>query len=370
MSNRNQDSFGVKQIILPFLFAQDNGLKITASVNQSYDDNITYSANNTKSDYVSSVGINLNANRQEKLRILSLDLGLTHHLYWRYSGFDNTSFTAEGSFSQEFDKYNRINIRNSFRYADEPSSFEDEFGRTSGRYSYYRNNLSLEYSYDLTKQSLVISRVSAELYDVNRNDLSDSYLWRIGGEYDYAFSSKILTYLLYDFAYRDFSPGKDASFHLFALGTRYFFSSQLYSDTRLGLNLIDSFNNKTYTKRSLYASLTNEFDANTRASFSFSQEYTANRDTQDLFNYRQLSIILGRQITSRLRTGLSAFYGKGKYTVLNIKDTLQGAGVGLEYDLWHNWKVVCRYSYSETDSNVKNRQYQRNYASVGLSAWF
>ncbi|MDD5348337.1 MAG: hypothetical protein PHT59_06975, partial [Candidatus Omnitrophica bacterium] len=345
-------------------------LQLSATVIESYDDNITFAQSNAKSDSLTSVIVALEAIREEKLKKISLGASIAHNFYQTYSDFDNTAVTLTGSLQQEFDKYSRISLRDAFRHADEPASFEDEFGRTAGRYSYYRNNLDLEYTHDFTRQFTMIARASNEVYDVNRNDLSDSYLYRLGLEGDYALSSQAIVYGLYDVYRREFDPGQEALFNLLAAGSRYYFTSQLSCDARAGVNFINSYDEKDYTKPSLFVSITDEFDAASRATLSVVREYSANRDTQDLFDYWQANASFTRQAFERLRASLNAFYGKGTYDAYDIEDTLQGAGASFEYDLLHNARLVLRYTYSRTESNVTSREYKRNFYSGGISIRF
>ena len=141
-------------------------------------------------------------------------------------------------------------------------------------------------------------------------------------------------------------------------------------DGRAGLDIIESFNDRTYTKPSFQLTVTDEFDKSSRLSVSLLKEYTVNAYTEDLFNHWQASVSFNRQVFQRLNAGLSAFYGEGKYASRGIEDELKGCKVSFDYDLLRDAKLFWGYTYSRTDSNSDTRDYARNFYSAGIKAVF
>ncbi len=367
-------SFGVIFCLIPSLgwAYQIGDLEVTlrTSLSEAYDDNITFASTNQKNDLITGLNLGLDAKYEGKNRSLALSTDVSHQIFDTYTNFNNTSENISLTYQQEFSKYARLSLKDSFTHSQEPRTFEDEFGRTTGRYSYYRNNVSLEYTRDVTKQLSLIGRFANEIYDPSRSDLSRSILFKLGVEADYAFNSQTIVYAVYEFSRRSFELGRDAVFNIVGAGVRKYFTSQLYADLRTGMNFINSFNNRDYSKPFYQLSLTDELDNNSRLTFSLIKEYTVNAYTEDLFNSWQSSVSFSRQLLQRLSANLSAFYGEGEYTNQGIKDKLRGVGINLAYDLLHNVKLNSGYSYSKTTSNFSSRDYTRNYVSAGLRVDF
>jgi hypothetical protein len=345
-------------------------LKVLGSLTESYDDNVALTQTNEKDDFVTNAMIGLLARYDGKTEGLEFRGHVTRHDYNDYNNYDNTSEDFSLSAKKEFSAYERAIVSDTFIHAEEPSSFEDEFGRTSGRYSYYRNRFNLAYSKDLSKEFTLIGRYLNDYDTYSRSDMSDSVQNRVGFEGDYIVSSHTTVFGAYDFYQRDFDPGSQATTNSLSAGARQYFTSQVFLDANTGVDFIKSFNNKEYTKPHLTASLTDDFDETTRLSLSYDKRYYTNSSTQDLFNYWQTSLNFNKRVFLRLGFNASGFYGKGTYASFGIEDTLKGAGAGLSYDIKDNIKGTLNYSYSKTTSNVISREYVRNVVSTGITVEF
>ncbi len=344
----------------------DVDLELKASASEAYDDNITFVNTEEKKDSSTNLNLGLDGNYVGKTRSLYFSVNLNHQIFDTYSNYDNTSENLSLAYLQEFSKYSRISLKDSFTHSEEPRSFEDEFGRTSGRYSTNRNKFNAEFTRDYSQKFRLIWRYSYEIYDPSRSDLSSSYQNKLGAEADYAFNSQTIGYVTYDFSQRNFDPGSEATFNILGAGLRQYFTSQFYADARFGLDLINSYDERNYAKPFFFLSLSDEFDPTSKLTVSLVKEYTANAYTQDLFNYWQISASLTKQVFQRLRLGLNVFTGEGKYNSLGIEDKLKGLSLGLDYDLLHNLTAKLQYSYSQTESNFESREYTRNFISLGL----
>jgi hypothetical protein len=348
----------------------DTDVSLRAGASLAYDDNITFARDNRKSDSSTDLSLGLDAKYEGKTRSLGLSANLNHQFFQTYSNFDHTSENASLTYNQEFSKYSRMSLQESFSHTQEPRSFADEFGRTSGRYSYITNRLGLDYTHELSRQLSLIARFSNDLYDPSRSDLSRSSQNRASLEADYALSSRTITYAGYSLIRRDFSPGSDALFNILFAGLREYFTTQLFLDAGAGFNFIRSFNGRNYNRPFLQLALTDDFNATDRASLTLTKNYTANAYTQDLFNYWQVSCAFLKQVFPRLSLNADIFYGQGTYSAIDIKDKLSGSSLGLGYELWHNTKATLQYSFSQAKSNDSGRDYKRNYVSAGLTMNF
>ena len=345
-------------------------LKVLGSVYETYDDNVAYTKTNKKSDYITNAKIGLSAKYEGKTEGLEFLGNVARHQYKDNNNFDNTSEDFSLSAKKEFSPYDRAILSDTFIHAEEPSSFEDEFGRTSGRYSYNRNRFNLAFSKDLTKEFTLIGRYLNDYDTYSRSGMSDSVQNRLGFEGDYSISSHTTVFGSYDYYRRDFYPGADATTNSLSAGARQYFTSQIFLDANAGLDFITSFNQKDYTKPHLTASLTDDLDDTTRLSLSYDKRFYTNSSTQDLFNYWQTSVTFTKRVFQRLGFDASGFYGKGTYPTLGIQDTLKGASAGLSYDIKQNIKGTLNYSYSKTTSSDSSRDYVRNAVSTGITIEF
>jgi len=345
-------------------------VKVLTSLTETYDDNVAYTSTNEKDDFITRARIGLSALYEAKTESLELRGNIIHHKYADYDNYDNTSEDLSVTAHKEFSAYDRAIFSDTFTHAEEPSSFEDEFGRTSGRYSYNRNRLNIAYSREFSKEFTLIARYLNDFDTYSRSDLSDSMQNRIGFEGDYMISSDTTVYGMYDFYHRDFDPGSSATINSFSAGGRQYLTDHTFADAGLGYDLIHSFNNKDYIKPHFSASLTDDFDETTRLSASYDKRYYTNASTQDLFDYWRASLAFNKRLLQRLGFNTSVFYGKGRYTTFDIKDTLKGAAAGLSYDVSDNVTAGLNYSYSKTTSNYASRAYERNTISVSITAAF
>jgi hypothetical protein len=343
---------------------------MTGSVRETYDDNITYAQSDPKDDFITSVILGIGAHYEEKTRNFKLSGDISRNFFADNSNFNNTSEDIRFDFGQEFSKYDRISLQDTFSHATEPRSFEDALGRTSGRYSTYSNRFNAAYTRELTRQLSVITRYAHETNQYSRKDLKHSALDSIGLETDYAFSSMTIALLSYDFAKRQFERGAHAYTQTVTGGLRQYLTSRLYLDAKAGMNFIRSYNDTRFSRPLFSASLTNDIDENTSANIALKKEYYTRSYESDIFNYWESSGMLTRRLLERLGVSLSGFYGQGEYISFKIKDKVKGAAISLPYDVVKDAKLTLGYSYSHTTSNVTSREYKKNTVSLGLTMDF
>jgi hypothetical protein len=342
----------------------------SAAVRETFDDNITYLNTDPKQDFITTATLGLSAKYEGKTQSLDFLGHINQEIFARNNDFNNTSEDFTLNFQKELSRYDRISLKNLFLHAQDPRSFEDAFGRTSGRYSYYKNRFSLGYSHDFSKQISLTGSYANEADLFSLSSQSDSYLNRIGLRLEDALSSSAILLFSYDLAYRTFDPGKNALTNTLAAGLRYYFTKQLYLEGNTGLDIIDSYDNRTYFKPLIKVSLIDDVDENTRTNITFSHKYSTNAYEQNIFNYTQIFCSVTRRLLERLAVSLNGFYGKGKYIGTDIKDKLTGAGIGFSYDIGHNIKGTLNYNYERAHSNVDSRGYAKNSITLGLEVDF
>jgi hypothetical protein len=348
----------------------DVDMKFRTAINESYDDNVTYAYQNEKDDFITNLSLGADLTYEDKMQRLRMSADILREIFADNSDFDNTSEIATVDFHREFSKYDRIRLRNRFSHTYEPRSFEEAFGRTLGHYSYYKNFFSLRYTKDITKQISVNALYSNELYDISREDMSDSSLHTGALESEYYISTATVLLGGYEFSKRDFDKGADSSQHVLLGGIRQYLTLKLYFDGKAGVNFIDSYSGEEYIRPVITASLTDEMDENTSATLSYTKQHLATSYTEDIFKQWQVSAGITRRLLKRLGASFSGFYGEGRYIALNTIDKLQGYNTSFSYDIRDNIALNLGYRYSQISSNVETREYNKNTVSIKLSMEF
>jgi hypothetical protein len=349
-----------------------NGLEITptASVQEGYDDNVTYLKNNAISDAITQLAADLAVKQEGKTESLLLDAKVDEELFAQHSSFDNTSEYLNLNYKQDFSQFDQLKVTDVFSHAEDPTSFQNAFGSTAGRYFTYQNTVNLAYHHDLTEQLGANFRYANDLLDFTAANISDSSLNTVGTGLEYAFNSATILKTDYDYSYRDFYPGPAATTNEVSAALRRYLTPQLYAELRSGVDFIDSFNGQNHIQPLYKVSLTKDLDENTQTGISFEKQYTTTGYTQDLFNTWQVSADYIKTLTSRLTATFNVFYGNGDYSGTAIQEAYTGANIGASYDLTKNAKVNLSYTFSKDDSTLPTDSYTKNVVYLGINYEF
>ncbi|MCK5393845.1 MAG: outer membrane beta-barrel protein [Candidatus Omnitrophica bacterium] len=345
----------------------DMDIDIKGSLNGQYDDNINFSETNAKSDFVTVLSLGADINLIGRQQVFSLNGNIRHNLFSKYSNFSNTSKYIALKYKSDLSRYDRVSVSNTFTHSQEPGSFDDSFGRTSGRYSRYINRFNIDYSKDITKQIFLSFRFGNETNEITREDILDSVLYKTGATIGYFMSSETIFSLAYDFSQREFDPGSKITTNTATVGMRHYLTGQLYLESTIGLDFISFSSSSKETQPAFMVSLVNEFDDQTIGGIYFVKQYTTSSDTEDLFDSWKLSCSYGRQMIERLRCSLSAFYGEGDYISLRLKDKQSGISGTVTYDITENIQGRISYTYTNIDSTLNTREYSRNTLLLGIT---
>jgi hypothetical protein len=292
----------------------DVDVNVRAGTSVKYDDNLTYIPDNPLDDIVTNISAGIRALYEGKNTALDVSANIDRDFFSDNKSFDNTSEDFSLRAAQELSKYDRILFTNSFVHSEEPRSWEDAFGRTGGRYSYYRNTAGLAYSRDITSQLSFTGRYSNEQNYYTRKANPDSHMDTLGLETTYFLTSSDGLLGSYTFSRRKFRQGPAADINELLGGWRHYFTKQLYFDGLGGLDFIEPYSGRRHTKPAYSASLTNELDASSRLAFRYVKQYQAVPYTEELFSAWRSSCDFTRQLIQRLGALLSFFYGEGEYT--------------------------------------------------------
>ena len=339
-------------------------------VSETYDDNVTYTKVHKIKDYITRTWVGLSAAYDNKTTTFAASGSYYHEFYANNNGFNNNGGDFTASVNSELSKFDRVSLSDTFSETEEPRSFEDVFGFTGGQYSSTRNRVDLGYARDISEHFGASLRYSNEYDSYSRSDIAKSYYNTAGVEGAYIFSSDLSVIGAYDFTARDFSPGSNTRVNTLSGGIRKYITKQLYFDGFGGVDFINSFSGRRYTKPMVQVSLTDDINDRTSASLSFRDRYDTVSYTQDLFNQWQVSAGLSHEIFQKLRGTLSAFYGHGEYVSTSVTTNLIGSSAGLSYDINDHWKATANYSYSHETENTRLGGYLKNRVTLGLTAEF
>lgn len=345
-------------------------VKLRGGVSETYDDNVNYSRVNKKSDFITQPHIGFVADYEGKTATVTATGNIYQDFYAKDNNLNRNWQDLSINGQAEISKFDRITAVESFSHTYEPRDFEDEFGRTRGRYSSYRNRVNLGYSRDLSERIRAALRYANEYNDYSIETIPSSFMNTAGVEGSYIVSSDLSFAGAYDFLIRDFDPGSSAKTNTLSGSLRKYLTKQLYFDGRAGVDFIDSYSGANLTRPMFAVSLTDDINDRTRATLSFNRSDSTVSYSQDLFNQWRVSTGLSHRLSQKLRGNISAFYGRGEYTVSGVINKLIGSSAGLTYDINDNWKATANYSYRHETSTATLGGYLKNRVTLGLTAEF
>lgn len=347
-------------------------------VAETYDDNISFSDEDKEEDLITHVGFELGVNYEGKTRSFELAGKITDQIFAKQPEQNNITQFVNLNFKNEFSKRDRIVINNVFSHFEAPSSedegyFSDQFGRTGGRFEYFRNKFDIVYTKDIAKQISFSARYANEVNIFSGTDRPNSLLNKPGFGLNYKFSPTATIFSFgYEFTSIQFENDRDATINSIGPGIRQYITKKLYFDGKTGADFIDAFDNENPTKPFVQTSLTYILEEKTTARISFNKRHEANPYFDDIYNNWRTSVFLTRRMLERMGCSLSIFYGEGEDLAETFKQTLWGANSSLRYDISRNLKGNLTYSYSTADNgnDDENPGYSKNTVSFSLVAEF
>jgi hypothetical protein len=340
--------------------------KISGGASETYDDNITFLESDERWDLITSLFAALSLNHVGRSSVLDLTARVTQQLFSKYfEKFSNNAQSVSLNYSSQFSRYSRITVKDSFDHATDPKSFEEEFGRRGGRFSYLMNRCGVAFVTEIYKNFAVQARYTGEVYYPLRESLSSTYLNGAGIQFDFIWSGYTTTSLMYDFSQRDFDPGEEATVHTPSALYRQYVISQLYFEMRSGADIIEAFNGQRYAKPFLIFGIYNEINRNSRFAVTLTKQYYPDSYTQDISDNWRISGTFAQQVMRRLLLNLNVFYGYGTYVATGMTYWLTGAMMNISYELTPAARINCQYSFTKSEGHS---QYLRNAVTLGLTA--
>ncbi len=356
----------------------DLGVK-EVSVGETFDDNINFAKNDKQEDFITYAGIVLGAQYEGKTRTFELTGKITDQIFAKQADQNNVTQFIDLNFKNEFSKRDRISLNNVFTHFEAPSStdttdggyFSAQFGRTGGRFEFFRNQFNITYSNDISKQLSFIVKYANEINVFSGTDRDNSILHKPGLGMSYIFSpTATIFFFSYTFTNIQFENDTDATINTIGPGIKQYITKKLYFDGSTGIDFIDSFDDENLTKPFVQASLTYILEEKTRASISFNKKYETNPYFDDIFNSWRTSVSLTRQMLKRLGCSSSFFYGEGEEISSTFEHKLLGLSSTLKYDISRNLRGSLAYTYSQQDTDDEASGYSKNTFFFGLVAEF
>jgi len=340
------------------------------SLSETYDDNIFNAHAGTKSDFITNVIAGLSLAYKDELKRFEAKAGMTQQFFWDHHDQNNTGADLGLAYAQELSKYDRVSLSERFSTSYEPANFEDQFGRTLGRYRYYANEIIVEYIRDVAKQTQVKAFYSNVIDAFSVSEIKDSYTNTVGLEADHSLSEETALIGLVEFSRRDFQEGASASRARILAGLQQDLTKQLSMEARVGVDIFDSYRDDPLRKPYVRFSLTDAFDELTQASVSIERQYDLNPHAEDIFKEWRLVADFTRQPVKKFSYTASVFTGEGRYVVSGLRDTFFGAGFDCSLRLTEKMKLIAAYQYSTVDSNETGREYDKHKFMLGLEMEF
>lgn len=357
----------------------DLGIK-KVSIGEVFDDNITFAKENKQDDFITYAGIVLGAQYQGKTRTFELTGNIVNQTFAKNDNFNNIIQYINLSFTNEFSKRDRISLSSSFTHFEAPESsdsdaeggyFLQQFGRTGGRFEYFRNKLNIAYTNDIAKELSLVVKYASEVNVFSGTDRANSFLDKPGLGMNYIFSPTATIFSFsYDFTSIRFENENNATINTIGPTIRQYITKKLYFDGGTGIDFIDSFDDENITKLFFKASLTYIPEEKTRVNISFNKKYEANPYFEGIYNNWRTTASLTRQLLERMNCSLSFFYGDGEQVSSNFEQRLLGGRSTLGYNISKNLKGDLTYTYSQSDTNSETTGYSKNTLFLGLAAEF
>lgn len=341
-------------------------MTVTGNTGEVVDDNITFTKNSKKSDWITELVAGVKTVITGKKHLLDLFAEDKQQIYAKHSNFTNNSQNVQLGYLYDRTKRDRIGFLSIFRHYYNPEEFSDAFGRTAGQYSYMTSQTDLNYTRDVTKRLTLTATGGGGISIIDKKVGTNSSEFRGGASGEYKMSTKWSLLSAYNFSMRTFKGGIRNMIHAMTAGTRFYFTDRLFWDVIGGFQIIDTADGDILGKPYVQTSLNGEINKKTTARIFYSQRTETTSYSQSIFSQWRLSADITRKLWKKLSAFLSAFYGHGKYQSTNIEENYLGLTGGLVYEISEHFKIVGNYSFSKKTSDQNDNEYNKNVASLRI----
>lgn len=343
---------------------------VASSLYTAYDSNVTYANNNAQDDVVATVLLGLSLGNEWRTQRLNGSLNLIQQSYFDHNQFNNFAQEMKLNYYKDLSRFDRFRVWNHFTYAEAPLTYQESFSRSTGRYQYCKHRFGVDYEKDLSPHYVLRSKYSNELYAVEREDLSDSFMQRLDLELDYIRSSDSRFVCGYNFVTRKYDPGDRSFVHNLIFGYRRKFNVHVSMDARVGVAFIDSFGSDLRVRRTSSLSFVNELDETTRWNVSLDQDSNPSASSVSTLDSWRFNAQFAKQLSQRISVSVSTFYAMGHYDEIDIDEDFFGARLQLDFAVRTDLKAVLSYVFSEKITDATLSEYTKNLFTLGLTYVF
>ncbi len=357
------------RIIMPGIaLAEGRNFTLRGQMATSYDDNITFAHSHAIADFLQTILVGLDFKSEKSRNNFLMQADVSQNFYFHNQSFNNSAVLFRAKDLFEVSERLRLNASESFESTEEPRSFDDAFGRNSGRYRTDRNRFKVGGEVDISSHALGQLSYHNEFTGHSRAGIDDSDLNMMSSRVEYDFDDTNRAGLSYEYALRSYSSGKDIIINSLIVDYGHHFTKQLEWVVKVGEDFIDSEISGRSQQARYEMSLLNDIDEATHAALTYRKGLSTSTYSKNLFDSYQVSASLAREVTQRTALNGSAFYGRGEYRETHIEDKLSGLGLGVSYAVSQKMDVGLDYSFSKTGSTDGTRSFERNF--FGANAKF
>ena len=350
------------------LTLEDPKVKLTVKLEERYNDNITGVKHNAINDWITETGIGIKLNTEDKYESFEVIAELRHQFFKDNNNFNNLSEFLALNYSGELSRDDYLRVTEEFRHYEEPQTFEDAFGRTGERYSYFENRFKVDYTKEVDRSFSFTPYFENEINRVSHSGIQNSYLQRIGVEGKYRMSAFTYFLPLYEFSWREFQRQGHENVHTMLLGIRHDLSKQLFVEGSWGLDALEYLGGSHSIKPHVIVRVSDEIGPASRITFDYEKDNTLSAYTLDIFDAWRARAGFEQQLSQRLRGNLIGFYGESGYNFLDIQGTTKGVEAAIYYELKKNMTGVIKYKYLDALSTDEAREHITYEIRAGISA--
>jgi hypothetical protein len=376
-------------------------LNITGNMSGNYSNNITFAQDDEEKidQFSAMLLLGLGVRYEGKRRTLAFDGKFRQPLY-NSADVRNSSEILTVDVTNDFSKFDRVRLRNTYTHTKVPGSFEgsfideecrrlfeefgidtirndpvcsifeNEFGRAQGEFDTHRNKFLFNYTKYLSERIHVEARYNNEIFNTSLSSLNNSLHHNLNSTINYQLSHVTSFYLFYAFSDTSYDEGGNIPTNSFRAGGRQYLTKRLYVSGDIGMVFTPSTNNTLFG-----VNIVGELDKKTSTVIDFTRDVRAAVDTENIFKSWRINGRLNRSFSEDLNSNIAVFYGEGNFITVDITDKLLGGSFSLSYRFWDhkrgpNMKGTLGYTYSSLHSTLTNREYERNSITASLTIAF
>lgn len=350
-------------------------VKVVTGVAETYDDNITSSESNEKSDFITEIRAGIEGEYKTKRQELKFNAASIQELFARESDFNNNAQEAAFDYRLILSPESKLRILDSLDHFEEAQSFEDSLGRTDGRYSRTRNVLGFDYERELNSRLAVKAGYRNTFNFLSRSDLRDSFSNKANLNVRLMLSSATSLEALYEFIHQQFRssaslPATSGFMNTIGLKLVHFITKKFSVSGESGLHFIENFNNDDIVRPYFTLDLDHDLDERTKLNLlKIEKRYQMSAFQSEVVDTWRVSGGIERELTDRLKGYAQGFYANADHEN-TFTDNLFGFQLGVRYELTEQASLETSYRYIYLSSSEDTRDYLKNTAQIKLNYTF